>query len=285
MKIKALFVLCILFFRPSAVCPWDLALSGGVDYASYPPDNQTSVNRIFTPELLPVYLAEFKGEFAVEYNYNFRVLYDTIWREVFSGDIGYRFGNAEIGLGFFASDFNTQVMTHAAGFSGRAGFEFPGIFFINAGVASSLDDGSWSQGASQKRMFNGKAGFWLPHIFVTFDFETKYFNEQVTETLNIRNDRTRYRASIEIYSKNVPYRLRFDFGMQELSRNMTDGTATNTASTNHFFAGAGFYAMPAKTFAWFVDSEILLPLFNSTNLGPGPYYRATAGVVFSYPEN
>jgi hypothetical protein len=285
MKIKALFVLCVLFFRPFAVYAWDLTLSGGVDFASYPPDSQSSVGINLAPVLLPVYLAEFKGEFAVEYNYNIRVFYDTIWREVFSGDVGYRFGKVDIGLGFFMSDFNTTVITHAAGFSGRAGFEFPGVFFINAGVASSLDDGSWPAGASKKRMFSGKAGFWLPHIFVTFDFETKSFIEKVTETLEISNGRTRYKGSIEIYSKNVPYRLRFDFGMQELSREMTDGVPLESASTSHFFAGFGFYARPGKIFAWFIDGEILLNLFNSTNLGTGINYRATAGVIFSYPEN
>jgi hypothetical protein len=282
MKIKALFVLCTLFLRPLTVHSWDLTLSGGADYASYPPESQKPVGSTFAPALLPVYLAEFKGEFAVEYNYNFRVLYDTVWREVFFGDVGYRFGKVDIGLGFFVSDFDTTVMTHAAGFSGHVGFEFPGVFFINAGVASSLDDGSWPPGTSQKRMFSGKAGFWLPHIFITFDFETKSFAEQVTETLSLRSGRTRYKGSMEIYSKNVPYRLRFDFGMQELSREMTDGGPLESVSANHYFVGFGFYARPGKIFAWFADGEVLL---DSMNFDNGFYYRANAGVIFSYPEN
>jgi hypothetical protein len=282
MKIKALFVLSTLFLCPLAVHSWDLTLSGGVDFASYPPDSQEPVGRTIAPELLPIYAAEFSGEFAVEYNYSFHILYDTIWREVFSGDVGYRFGKVDIGLGFFVSDFNTTVMTHAAGFSGRVGFVFPGVFFINAAIASSMDDGSWPPGASQKRRFNGSAGFWLPHIFITFDFETKSFTEQVTETLDINRGRTRYKGTLEIYSKNVPYRLRFAFGRQELSRVMTDGVPVQSVSANDYFAGFGFHAQASKVFAWFIEGEVFLGEFSFTG---NIRYNANAGLIFSYPEN
>lgn len=282
MKIKALLVLCILFFRPHPVCSWDFTVSGGADYESFSLDTESKVGRFFTPKLVPVYSAEFKDDFAIEYDYKFRAEYDPIWRYVFSGDVGYSFENMTAGLGFFVSDFDMEFLDLAVGLSGRAGFEFPGVFFANAGVASSLSGDYGKAGTSSRRLFNGKFGFWLPHLFITFDFEAKEFTRKITETFDIRTSRTRYKSSIEIYSKNVPYRLRLDFGWRKMERSMTDGYVIEYAPTEDFFAGAGFRAQASKIFAWFVEGEILLNMINSRN---SPiYYRAEAGVTFSYPE-
>jgi hypothetical protein len=279
MKIKVSLVLCVLFFRPFAVYPWDLTLSGGVDYASYSPTSEGAVGNVFTPDLLPIYDVKFKGEFAIEYNYSFRVLYDTLWREMFFGDVGYHFGNVDVGLGFFVSDFDTTVMTHSLGFSGRAGFEFPGIFLINVNVASSLDDGSWPPGASQRRQFVGRIGFWVPHILITFDYETKEFTKHVTDTLDISTNLTLYKGYVEIYSKNVPYRLRLGGGMQELQREVTiDDVVAESVSVQPYFGGVGFYAQPSKVFSWFVEGEVFFG-------GAAINYSAQAGFIFSYPEN
>jgi hypothetical protein len=284
MKIKASLVLCILFFRPFAVCPWDLILSSGVDYASYSPYSEGNVGNVFAPDLLPIYDVKFKGEFAVEYNYSFRVLYDPIWREMFFGDVGYHFGNVDMGLGFFVSDFDTTVMTHSVGFSGHVGFEFPGIFLVNVGAASSLDDGSWPPGASKRRRFSGRVGFWLPHIFITFDYETKEFTKHITDTLDTRIDSTLYKGYVEIYSKNIPYRIRLGGGIRELWREVTtNNVVTESVSVASYFVGLGFYARPLKIFSWFIEGEVFFS--DVGDFDDTINFSAMAGFVFSYPES
>ncbi|MDR2659211.1 MAG: hypothetical protein LBC27_04390 [Spirochaetaceae bacterium] len=278
MKCKPLLVLCIFFFVHSSVYSWDLTLSGGVDYASYPKDGN-DVSDIFKPELQPIYSAEFNGDFGVEHNYSIGLRYDPVWRETFSGGIGYHLGIVDIGLGFFLCDFFSGFTSIDTGFSGHAGFEFPGIFFINAGASVSMGDFE----IPARKRFNAEAGFWLPHIFITFDFEIKEFIDNDDKTLD-RTTSTRYSGSMEFFSKNVPYRIRFEAGMQNLERSITGSAQSKDVSANHYFAGARFYAEAGKIFAWFAEAEVLFAASKKESSGAAMPYRAGVGIIFSYPE-
>lgn len=282
MKTKVLLLLCISLFCPQPANPIDFTVGGGIGNASYSPKNENPVGNDFTPELLPFYFAELKGDFAVEYNYLIRAGYDPIWLNTVSGNIGYNFGNVNIGLGFFMGDSDFTFQELDAGFSGRAGFEFPGIFFANAGIASSLDGGSDSDETATRKLFNIQAGFWLPHIFFTFDFELREYIRQMANDLKIHRSRTMYRLSMEMYSKNVPYRIGFVFGYQSLSHKMESAFTPEDVSFSTLIVGGRFLNQVSHTFAWFVEGE--LP-FNADALPDIKlFFRATAGLTFSYNE-
>ncbi|MDR0683875.1 MAG: hypothetical protein LBF83_01925 [Spirochaetaceae bacterium] len=283
MKNKTLFVLCILIFYPMSASPIDFTIGGGVDSASYSPNDKGPAGDTFAPELLPLYFAEFKGDFAVEYNYGIRAAYDPIWLNTISGNVGYHFGNVNMGLGFFIGDSDLTFQALDAGFSGRAGFEFPGIFFVNAGIASSLDGGSDSAENATRRLFSAQAGFWLPHIFFTFDFERRDFIEQPTNTSKISRSRTMYKLSMDIYSKNTPYRIGLIFGGQSLSRKFEDSSTPEAeVSFDTLIIGMRFFDQVSRTFAWFVEGEAPFKMDELPNIMI--FFRATAGVTFSYNE-
>ncbi|MDR2343215.1 MAG: hypothetical protein LBD86_01630 [Spirochaetaceae bacterium] len=280
MKTKALFLLCIPLFYPQPANPVDFTVGGGVDFASYSPKNEDPVGDTFSPELLPLYFAEFKSDFAVEYNYLIRAAYDPIWLNTISGNVGYHFGKVNIGLGFFAGDSDFTFQAFDAGFSGRAGFEFPGIFFANASIASSLDGGSDSAETATRKLIGAQAGFWLPHIFFTFDFELKDYIEQLANASNIHRSRTLYKLNMEMYSKNTPYRIGFIFGYQTLSRKIEAGPAPEDVSSNMAIIGMSFFNQISRTFAWFADGELSLNIDDITDINI--YFRASAGLTFSY---
>jgi hypothetical protein len=250
--------------------------------SSYSPKNEKPVGDTFVPELLPLYFAEFNGDFAVEYNYRIRAGYDPIWLNTISGNVGYHFGNVNMGLGFFIGDSDLTFKALDAGFSGRAGFEFPGIFFANAGIASSLDGGSDSAETATRKLFGAQAGFWLPHIFFTFDFELREYIEQLSDTLKIQRSRTLYRLAMEIYSKNIPYRISFIFGHQSLSREIESASTPEDVSFETIIVGMRFFNQVSRTFAWFAEGEMPLNMDNIPDIKM--FFRVTAGLTFSYNE-
>jgi hypothetical protein len=282
MKVKTLFVLCIIFFCPRSANPIDFTIGGGVDNASYPPKNEDPVGDTFMPEMLPLYFTEFKGDFAVEYDYGLRAGYDPIWLNTISGNVGYHFGIVNMGLGFFIGDSDLTFESLDAGFSGRAGFEFPGIFFANAGLASSMDGSFDSTETVTRRLLGAQAGFWLPHIFFTFDFERREYVEQLSDTLKIQRSRTLYRLAMEMYSKNTPYRIGFIFGYQSLSRKIDSVSTPEDVSFDTMIVGFRFFNQVSRTFAWF--GEVELP-FNMDDIPVIKiFFRVIAGFTFSYNE-
>ncbi|MDR3356359.1 MAG: hypothetical protein LBO04_04145 [Spirochaetaceae bacterium] len=282
MKNKALLVLCLFLFHPRQTNPIDITVGGGIDKTSYSPKNEDPAGDTFEPELLPLYFAELRGDFAVEYSYGIRALYDPIWLNTVSGNVGYKFGNVNIGLGFFIGDSDFTFKTLDAGFSGRAGFEFPGVFFANASIASSLDGGSDSAETATRKLFGAQGGFWIPHILFTFDFELREYIEQLSGALKIHRSRTMYRLTMEMYSKNTPYRIGLIFGKQSLSRKIESASVPEDLSFEMFIIGLRFFNQASRTFAWFFEGE--MP-FNTDKLpNVRVFFRASAGLTFSYNE-
>ncbi|MDR1362986.1 MAG: hypothetical protein LBJ35_02925 [Spirochaetaceae bacterium] len=281
MKNKPPLVIFFFLFNLQFAASLDFTVQGGVDYSSYPQDDKNYMNTTFTPEFLPIAQAALKGDFAGMYNYNVSFGNDPIWRNMAGGDIGYYFGNVDIGLGFFTgvSDFTFEYID--VGFSGRAGVEFPGVFLVNAGFASSLNKGTGIAGSASRQAFNAQAGFWLPNIFIITNFQMKNYIEQ-TETSTVDTSSVRYSGSMELFSKNTPYRIRFSFGWQTLSRVVDESGVLGEANYNAFLAGFRFYSQSSSTFAWFIEGEALSDINNAKTIAV--FYNASIGLIFSYPE-
>ncbi|MDR2659127.1 MAG: hypothetical protein LBC27_03960 [Spirochaetaceae bacterium] len=277
MKNKPLLIVFFFFLPLRFVVSLDFTVQGGADYSSYPTNSEEAVGNTFKPEIIPLAYAELKDDFAVMYNYKINLGNDTIWRNMISGDVGYYFGHVDIGLGFFigTGDFTFDYID--IGFSGRAGFEFPGVFLINGGFASSL----YKDGPASRQLFYARAGFWLPHILITGGFELKTYSDKVTEDLSIEYGRTKYTGAMEFFSKNIPYRIQFLFGMQTLTRVMSE--PKEEASFKSFIAGFRFYSQMSNTFAWFIEGSVPFNIDNIRDIKI--FYNASLGLIFSHPES
>jgi hypothetical protein len=282
MKNKPPLTLFFLLFSLQFVYSLDFTIQGGIDSLFFNSDNSVdsfSMNSFSVDSVNAN--AALKGDFAGMYNYNVNFGRDQMWHNVASGDIGYYFGNVNIGAGFFTgmSDFTFEYID--IGISGRAGIEFPGVFLLNAGIASSVNNTN-SPETDARRLITAQFGFWLPHIFVTADLQIKDYFEQTEETINIHTSRTRYRGSIEIFSKNVPYRLRFSFGQQILNREIDDSGSLQEYSYKTLIPGFHFYNQVSNTFAWFIEGEVPFNMDDATDIQA--FYNASMGFIFSYPE-
>jgi hypothetical protein len=282
MKNKPPLTLLFFLFNLQFAYSLDFTIRGGIDSLFFNSVNSVdsfSMNSLSSDSVNAN--AALKGDFAGMYNYNVNFGRDPMWHNTASGDIGYYFGNLNIGVGFFTgtSDFTFEYID--IGISGRAGLEFPGIFLINAGIASSVNNTN-SPETGARRLISAQFGFWLPHIFVTADLQIKDYFEQTTETTNIHTSRTRYSGSLEIFSKNVPYRFRFSFGLQILNREIDESGALQEYSYKALIPGFHFYNQVSSTFAWFIEGEVPLSINDTTNMQA--FYNASIGFIFSYPE-
>ncbi|MDR2097496.1 MAG: hypothetical protein LBP37_03150 [Spirochaetaceae bacterium] len=280
MKNNALFAFFISFFcLSSAAFGWDLTFGGGVDYSSYSTKNKSYAGSDFKPDILPLYFTEFKDDFAIAYSYNIGLGFDTIWRNMFECGVSYSFGHINLGMGFFIGESDLTFNALDIGVSGRAGFKLEGLFFANAGLAASQGSNS----LAERKRYSVQAGFWLPHILITADFEMRTYTEELSGTLNLYAGRTLVRVKTEIFSKNVPYRLAFTAGWEDLSRRLENGAVLEDVSFKQFFAGMHFFNQPGKTFAWFIEGEVPLNFDDFSDIKV--FYRAAMGLIFSYPEH
>jgi hypothetical protein len=278
MKNIALFVLFLFLFCPLSVFTWDLTMGGGVDYSAYPINNKSYAGDVFSPDMLPLYFAEFKDDFAIAYNYKIGLGFDTIWRNMFEAGVSYRFGHINLGMGFFVGESDFTFNAVDLGISGRAGFVIDGVFFAEGGIAASQDGNN----SADRKLYFAHAGFWLPHILITAEFETRGYTEEITSDLDLYAGRMLLRINTEIFAKNVPYRIRFIAGWQSLSRRLEDNAVLEDLYFDTFFGGLRFFTQMSKTFAWFINGEVPVKLENFPDIEV--FYRASLGLVFSYPE-
>jgi hypothetical protein len=278
MKNIALFVLFLSFFCPLHIFAWDLTMGGGVDYSAYSTNNKSYAGDVFAPDMLPLYFAEFKDDFSIPYNYKIGFGFDTIWRNMFECGVSYRFGHINLGMGFFVGESDFTFNAVDLGISGRAGFIIDGVFFAEGGIATSQD----SNNSADRKLYFANAGFWLPNILITAEFETRDYTEEITSDLGLSASRMLIRVNTEIFAKNVPYRIRFIAGWQSLSRKLEESAVLEDVSFAAFFAGLRFFTQMSKTFAWFINGEVPVRIESLPTLEI--FYRASIGLVFSYPE-
>lgn len=279
------FAFAILLLAPTLAFPIDVTIQGGLDNASYDPnDHELIRNDVFTPVPLPIASLDISGEFAGMYDFSFKYDWDTIWRNTIYGDVGYQFGPITFGLGFFLGGGDWEMEVLDAGFIGRGGVEFPEIFFVSASIGSSVGGSMESVANSTRQLFSVKAGYWLPHIYTVFELSNTNYIEQVTEYSRIETTRLRYQLRTELYSKNVPYRIIIDLGLQTLSRSVYEtGLGTmEDLEINMFFPGFGFVFQFSRWWSWFFEAELPANIDDFSTLGK--YYRGWTGFTFQYPQ-
>jgi hypothetical protein len=199
---------------------------------------------------------------------------------MFECGVSYRFGHVNLGMGFFVGESDLTFNAIDFGISGHAGFIIEGVFFADAGLAASLDNNN----SADRKLFFARAGFWLPHILTTAEFEMRGYTGEITSAMDLYAGCMLARINAEIFAKNVPYRIRIIAGWQDLSRRLLNSAVLEDVSVNMFFAGLRFFNQAGKTFAWFIEGEVPFKFGLENSLDIQIFYRAFIGLVFSYPE-
>ncbi|MDR2842209.1 MAG: hypothetical protein LBV52_03295 [Spirochaetaceae bacterium] len=299
-KFAAFLLLFNLMFLLSAAFahPFQITVQGGIDGNSYSEEKYRPAEEIEEDEnedeneaddngFLPLSQifggAKLYGELLGAFDYSIKYNIDTIWRNTLSGDVVFHFNNLNLGLGLFGGSGDFQTSTISVGVLGGLGVEFPEIFFasFNFGTTDPFFLGVGE--GIRRQSLNIKAGGWLPNIYAFFEFSLINSSEFINDSQSRELYLNRYALRLELFQKNVPFRVKIMFGSQDLGRNYkdTDTEINEELKVSQILLGLGLVFTLNKYLELFAEGEF--PITSGDIYSIGKFYRFWAGFTFSYP--
>ena len=226
------------------------------------------------------------GDFMVEGG-----LYkDLILRNVAFSLLQYKTDYFSVGLGTFVGIGNSQTFPAKSGISTLMRLELPGVVYVSFLSDNSLDGMPSETGDYIQRRNTLSLGFSVFDAICSLNLDSKWF-ELDTGDVNITDSLIDYSFLVEIYKKNVPYRVSLSFSYEYLLRNYIDGITDPTHGLHSLVLGAELYLMLGKNFSIFLGSDGAIYSWGSgqlggfSDLGFDPYlYRGYIGVAFTLAE-
>jgi hypothetical protein len=199
----------------------DLEISGGLGNMAFDAERESSLGLgggAFESRLFPAGLVKVSGEAANGFYYNGAFERDPLFRNRLSINMGIKLDYVNLEIGPVMGLFNSEEQIVNPGFSAGLGLEFPGVVFVNLKASSSLGSVLDIPGNYLQKSAEISAGFWVPYVVCSFNLVTRNFALEKKANLLIGDSFTRYFFRADVFSKNVPYTCRVDFGYQNLSR-------------------------------------------------------------------
>jgi hypothetical protein len=159
-----------------------------------------------------------KGDILDKFGYNVRFNRDIILQNTLSGSFLVDLDYVNFEFGPFVGILSTPEKVMNVGLTGGIGFAYPGIIFLSVKGASTIGTQFEYRGDYSQESGEVVIGFWLPHVIPTASASVKSFTKLDKNYILIRDECIRYQASAEIFAKNFPLTLRFDFGYETLTR-------------------------------------------------------------------
>ena len=221
--------LAILFFllclSMSRIWSLEIELGGGIGNLTFDKDLKTAlsdptIEGTFDPELYPLILARFSAEYeSLLFNAGFKR--EPLLRNMLYGNLRAGFDFFYIEAGPVIGLFNSSKLPINPGLSAALGFSIPGIIFIEAGASSTI--GSRNDTTGNYTWISGdlSAGFWVPHVICSLNMRVKNFTGREEKNLLIEDNCKRYFFRADVYTKNIQFTIKVDFGFQNLGRYYT----------------------------------------------------------------
>ena len=162
-------------------------------------------------------------------DFDFHLGYETdpVLRNVVSSLFRFDRGIARIGVGPFFGFLNQDNRLASFGLSTAIQVQWPGIAFLSArsdgGLALGLVAGLASVPQTRAEI---SAGFFTPNAIVSAVVSGKRFSQTDAANKLINDDLTSYSLVVDIYKKNVPYRITTTVGYQIRSK-FFEGSGTS----------------------------------------------------------
>ena len=212
---------------------------------------------------------------------------DPILRNYASTLLQYRTDYVTVGMGALLGMFNSWTPLVKSGVSIYFRLEVPGAIFLSFRSDNSLrgslfDTGDYTQSNSALSL-----GFSVLNAICTLGLDYKEFAVNSSGVIVI-DSLTDYSLLVEMFKKNIPFRLSLSFSYQYLLKNYTDGLTNPAAGLNSLIAGLRMDFIFSRSFSLFLDSENALYSWGAGQLTGvsilpfAPYlFRAHAGFTIS----
>ncbi|MDR1240106.1 MAG: hypothetical protein LBK27_08320 [Treponema sp.] len=199
----------------------DLHILGGLGNLAFEPGLEASLGAAgtrFNPHLFPLGLISLEGKFSELADFAFTYERDPLLQNRLLASVGVHFGAAKLDFGPFIGLFNGGGQFLNPGVAAALGFEFPGILFGSLEAASSIGSLAALPGEYLQQTGEVSLGFWVPYVVCTLSVNTRAFTQRKSDTLLIKDERTRYQFRADVFTKNVPYTVYIDLGYQAVRR-------------------------------------------------------------------
>jgi hypothetical protein len=210
-----------------------------------------------------------KDDFLGKTEYNIRYERDNFYHNTLSAqlsiDLDYFYLEFGPFVGFWDSmkisfknggSFGYPKMPPDAGISGSLRLAFPGIVFLSLKGSSTLNFNYDFLGGNSREVAEINLGFWLPYVIPTISASVKSFTRPDDY---LCDELARFWASADIFAKNIPFALRFDFGYEILNRYFLLNE-DNQAKMQALFIGFEVRWQLLRTLRLIGGAEIPIPL-------------------------
>jgi len=297
---KLLYIALCVFAALGGILPQQLhsltvEVSGGLDNLVFNPENDavsTEVTTAFEPNSVPFGLFRLSG-IHKDVTYNLSILRDPILKNrLFIGaKAGNEYFTAEAGP--MLAVLETPDIILKPGAIGGIWFSYPGLLFVHAIGASTLEISPDKVGNFTQFNIDGGAGFWLPHLVASANISFKSFTIRQQSNFLTEDSMLKYFFRGLIHTKNIPFTIQVDMGMATLKRSYImqasskDGIESNAESDTFttLFAGLeGVFSLTSRLKLLFGAEISIMSLDEEAFQMPESFlpFRMWTGVSFTF---
>jgi len=249
----------------------------------------------FDPQYYPLILARISGgSNGIGFNAGFE-RGPSIRNRLFANilvDLTYL--NFEIGP--FFGLLNSRKLPVNPGISVGMGFMIPGIIFTQVKGASTLAFINMDKPDNYSQ-YSGDAavGFWVPHVICSMNINYLNFSYRERINLLIEDDLVKYFFRADVFTKNVPYTIKMDLGLQMLSRSYVSLEVEGTDIVKHtktdvfksaYIGLEGIYTINPD-FKFLLGAQLPVYSWSTRPMKDPPkdkfLFEAKAGVIITLP--
>lgn len=193
-------------------------------------------------------------------------LMDPVLHNILYTQLLYREDFYTLGAGPFFGAFNSGSILLNTGISTTIQIEIPGILFFNFRTDNTIGSRMVAVGDYIQSRSNVAFGFYVPNAICTLYLDSKDFT-QVDSLGEIKNSSIDYMFGVEVFAKNVPYKIDLRFGYEHLTKTFYYGT-TEEHTLGSVLVGVKFDMEIDKAFRVYLkaDSNIYAFGFNPSGL-------------------
>ncbi|HAE20842.1 MAG TPA: hypothetical protein DCG47_00745 [Spirochaetaceae bacterium] len=206
---------------------------------------------------------------------------DPILRHILRSVVAYESGIVRIAAGPVLGAFNTASTPIKAGISVGLRVDLPGWAFVSARADSSMGAGLIAVGDYAQELAELQAGWYVYNAICSASVLTRKFYHVVAAGDILADSSNRYAFGVDVFKKGSPYRVKLDFGYQDITRSYPDLTIDKLGIV---FIGARLNAAVSPMLNIIADLESSVYAFGLEALaGRGPdsnafIFRASLGV-------
>ncbi|MBN1648511.1 MAG: hypothetical protein JW874_10815 [Spirochaetales bacterium] len=181
-------------------------------------------------------------------------LMDPILRNIIYTEFQYVEDFFAIGVGPFFGAFNDESIMLNSGISTSITAQIPGIMFVNFRTDNSIGTRMVETGNYIQTRNEIAFGFYVPHAICSFYLDSRDYTEVVDDG-EVKTAAEDYIFGVEIYSKNVPYKINMKFGYEHLTKSFYLTTGDSVHTLGSILVGVKFDMQFTDAFGFYIDVD------------------------------